>query len=407
MKIVDLFSESVTLLLNNLINMMKLKLINTALILFVISLAASAQKNFAKDADAAFRNEAYYSAVDLYKKAFPKAPKAEEKARIIFQIAESYRLTTNAEMAEIFYQKSIEMDYSSKQPIIHLKLGNVLRQQGKYSEAIDSYLKYKQIVKDTPRADKLIMKSRLLKTGEALGDEAQHSLSIIVVDMETRKPVSNARIKVVGTDNSSYEVKTDENGVFSFETNGKDRYIKDNVTYSIEVDQTDYLVAKDQVSTVLLKESRKFVRQLKLQNAESKHAISIPGAKYSEINALIKPKKEHSDIAEGNLNGIYGLNELYTTLTDNPTINIELQAHTDHRGGAMQNISASQARAQSCLDYLVGRGISKDRLSVRGLGATQPLLGFSEEEIMKLETEEEKEAAHQKNRRTEFIVLNF
>lgn len=44
--------------------MIKLKLINTLFIILAISLCTNAQNNFAKDADAAFQNEAYYCAKD-------------------------------------------------------------------------------------------------------------------------------------------------------------------------------------------------------------------------------------------------------------------------------------------------------------------------------------------------------
>ena len=46
----------------------------------------SAQKNFTKEADNAFLNESYYSAIELYKKAVVKEKKPAEKARIYFQM---------------------------------------------------------------------------------------------------------------------------------------------------------------------------------------------------------------------------------------------------------------------------------------------------------------------------------
>jgi hypothetical protein len=38
---------------------------------------------------------------------------------------------------------------------------------------------------------------------------------------------------VVGTNGSNFSAMTDDNGGFSFAENGKDRYIKENTTYSI------------------------------------------------------------------------------------------------------------------------------------------------------------------------------
>ena len=65
----------------------------------------------------------------------------------------------------------------------------------------------------------------------------------------------------------------------------------------------------------------------------------------------------------------------------------------------------SQRRAQTCVDYLISRGIEADRLVAVGRGEEQLLI--SDAEINALATEAEREAAHQKNRRTVFRILRF
>ena len=97
------------------------------------------------------------------------------------------------------------------------------------------------------------------------------------------------------------------------------------------------------------------------------------------------------------------MNGLIQTLNDNPNITIELGSHTDTRSDNKSNAILAQKRAQSVVDYLISRGIDPDRLSAHGYGEDRPLI--SDAEIAKLKTVEEKEAAHQKNRRTEFRVL--
>lgn len=98
------------------------------------------------------------------------------------------------------------------------------------------------------------------------------------------------------------------------------------------------------------------------------------------------------------------LDRLTKLLNENPSLKIELSAHTDSRGGNKYNEQLSQRRAQSCVDYLIGKGISKDRLVAKGYGETQ--LIKTDAEIAKLKFEDEKEAAHQENRRTEFKILS-
>tara|TARA_R110002050_G_scaffold194902_3_gene329740 strand:- start:11512 stop:13653 length:2142 start_codon:yes stop_codon:yes gene_type:complete len=97
------------------------------------------------------------------------------------------------------------------------------------------------------------------------------------------------------------------------------------------------------------------------------------------------------------------LDRLIKLLTENPTIKIELSAHTDSRGGDKYNMNLSERRAQSCVDYLTNNGIAKDRLVAKGYGETK--LIKTDAEIAKLKFEEDKEAAHQENRRTEFKIL--
>lgn len=98
------------------------------------------------------------------------------------------------------------------------------------------------------------------------------------------------------------------------------------------------------------------------------------------------------------------LDRLTKLLQENPTIKIELSAHTDSRGGDKYNEDLSQRRAQSCVDYLIKAGIATDRLVSKGYGEQQLIV--SDTEIAKLKFEDEKEEAHQQNRRTEFKILS-
>jgi outer membrane protein OmpA-like peptidoglycan-associated protein len=98
------------------------------------------------------------------------------------------------------------------------------------------------------------------------------------------------------------------------------------------------------------------------------------------------------------------LDRLVKLLQENPTIKIELSAHTDSRGGDKYNEDLSQKRAQSCVDYLIKAGIATDRLVSKGYGEQQLIV--SDAEIAKLKFEDEKEEAHQQNRRTEFKILS-
>ncbi len=98
------------------------------------------------------------------------------------------------------------------------------------------------------------------------------------------------------------------------------------------------------------------------------------------------------------------LKNLASFLNRNPTIKIELGGHTDSRGNEADNLLLSTERAKAVYDYLIViEHISKERLSYKGYGKTQPI--FSDKTIETIKTTEEKEIAHQKNRRTVYKII--
>ena len=219
----------------------------------------------------------------------------------------------------------------------------------------------------------------------------------VVYDKDTQMPVPEATVKVVGSDGSSFESSTDGSGAFTFEKKGEERYINPETNYSIEVSKPEYLVAKDQISTVGLNESTTFLKEYFITFTAPDKAIEFPEVRYAYNRAELQVNED--------VNSKDSLDFLYNTLVDNPTIIIELQAHTDTRGGDSYNLDLSQRRAQSCVDYLISKGVPRERMVAKGYGKRKPRI--SDQQIAAMASEEEREAAHQKNRRTEFSVLSF
>ncbi|NQX98930.1 MAG: exo-alpha-sialidase, partial [Flavobacteriales bacterium] len=91
------------------------------------------------------------------------------------------------------------------------------------------------------------------------------SLEGVVKDVESGKTLANAKIKLIGTDGSSAETTTDENGNFFFVENGPNRYINKETSYSLVVEKQKYLVAKGKETTVGLEGSKKFFHEYALQ----------------------------------------------------------------------------------------------------------------------------------------------
>jgi peptidoglycan-associated lipoprotein len=114
------------------------------------------------------------------------------------------------------------------------------------------------------------------------------------------------------------------------------------------------------------------------------------------------------------------LDEIIAMLEDNPNVTIELSAHTDRKGSETYNLSLSQRRAHSVVNYLINSGIEPDRLTSAGYGKTVPKnvskyyarqFDFLpegqtlDEEFISTLNPEQQEIADQINRRTEFRVL--
>lgn len=98
------------------------------------------------------------------------------------------------------------------------------------------------------------------------------------------------------------------------------------------------------------------------------------------------------------------LDKIVDLLKINDNLSIELSSHTDARGNDAYNMKLSQGRAQSCVDYIISKGIAKKRILATGYGETKPII--PEAEINKMVPKsEEFETAHQKNRRTAFRVI--
>ncbi len=94
------------------------------------------------------------------------------------------------------------------------------------------------------------------------------------------------------------------------------------------------------------------------------------------------------------------LDKIVQFLTDNPPMNLELGAHTDARASTGYNLKLSQRRAESAVNYIIRRGIAKDRIKPKGYGEGQLINECSDG----VECPEE---MHQQNRRTEFKIIKI
>ena len=90
----------------------------------------------------------------------------------------------------------------------------------------------------------------------------------------------------------------------------------------------------------------------------------------------------------------YELDNIIELLTNNSTMRIEIDGHTDNTGIAAENLILSNNRASAVKEYLVNKGIDAARLVATGFGQNKPI------------DSNDTDAGRQNNRRTEFKILS-
>lgn len=212
-----------------------------------------------------------------------------------------------------------------------------------------------------------------------------------VYDYDTGIPLMGT-VTVQGSDGNSWELTADVDGGVSL----CEEEIQKNTTYTVEVKNDGYIGTGDRFSTVGLTESTTMAREYFLKEiSEKEYPMPLVLYPFNEAALLINSEVNSAD----------SLNYLLDLLQVNETFVIQLEAHTDSRGDNAYNKELSQRRAQTCVDYLISRGIDQDRLVAVGLGEEQLLV--SDAEIKAMADDAAREAAHQTNRRTVFRILRF
>lgn len=67
------------------------------------------------------------------------------------------------------------------------------------------------------------------------------------------------------------------------------------------------------------------------------------------------------------------LNKLLNMLNEFPSMEIQLEGHTDYRGSDRANMRLSEERVEAVKEYLVARDINKKRIKTKAFGGEQPL----------------------------------
>lgn len=199
----------------------------------------------------------------------------------------------------------------------------------------------------------------------------------VITDEQTKQPLE-ATIELV--DNTKNEVIA----VFkSNSTTGKYLVsLPSGKNYGIAVKKEGYLFHSENFDLPVTANFQEVEKNIELKKIDIGKTITLRNIFFDFDKSTIRPESANE------------LDRLIKLLSENPTIKIELGSHTDSKGSDDYNQKLSQSRSQSVVTYLIGKGISGDRLSAKGYGETVP--------VSTNDTDE----GRQLNRRTDFKILS-
>ena len=148
-------------------------------------------------------------------------------------------------------------------------------------------------------------------------------------------------------------------------------------SYAIQAEAEGYV---KQSAAIVIEKDKPQVKDFQLLKVGM--SITLRGIYFDFDKSTIKPESRPA------------LEDAAKMLNENPTINVEIQGHTDSVGSADYNLSLSDRRAASVVAYLTQNlGIDRSRLTSRGYGKSMPIATNSTD------------AGRALNRRVEFMVL--
>ena len=128
-------------------------------------------------------------------------------------------------------------------------------------------------------------------------------------------------------------------------------------SYTVVVESKGYV---KQTAALIIEKGKPLVRDFAMLKVGM--SITLRGIYFDFDKSTIKPESRPALEAAAKM------------LTENPTINVEIQGHTDSVGSADYNLSLSDRRAAAVVAYLVTNlGIDQSRLTSRGYGKTMPI----------------------------------
>lgn len=255
--------------------------------------------------------------------------------------------------------------------------------------------------------DKMMLKTLSVKDEDLLADMKGK----IFTDDESKKPLANSKIKLVDDKGNVIQtVTTDANGQFNFTNLPADK------RFLVTLDETDAKIKSDGTYYVT-DDKGNIIRKMILKGGKFSFDILPTDSRtlsniyfddpWLQVQKIKTTQQDNLTVIE-NIYYDYGsaelldaakviLDKVVQVMKGNTDLTIELDSHTDSRGTDDFNMTLSQKRAQTAVDYIASKGIDKKRLSGKGFGETK-ILNKCKDGV------ECSEEEHAQNRRVEFKI---
>ncbi len=215
-----------------------------------------------------------------------------------------------------------------------------------------------------------------------------HTLSGLITDVDTKEILPNAKVILFDDKmNKINETISSDKGAYSFK-------IECNKKYYVRASKEEYETTEKSFGTVTKTGESKLDIELKRNIFPVEVGTDL--AKILDVSII------YFDLDKWNIrpDAAEDLEKIIAVMNQYPNMTIDIRSHTDSRQTHKYNELLSDRRAKSTLEFMVKNGIKRNRLTAKGYGETQLVNNCSDDVPCS-------EAEHQKNRRSEFIVLKM
>ncbi|SHJ72195.1 OmpA family protein [Aquimarina spongiae] len=209
----------------------------------------------------------------------------------------------------------------------------------------------------------------------------------LVTDKDTNEPLTGVKVSVYDSANNLIEsIEVGEDGKYTTDE------LECSTKYFVRAEKEEYTTTEKLVTT-----------------PDTKQTLDVPLAMEKKIKSAgvgddlakvlsLKPIYFDFDQSYIREDAKIELAKVIEVMTQYPQMKIEVRSHTDSHGNDDYNLYLSEKRAKSTVDYMIGKGISSDRLSGKGYGETEPVNDCGNDSNC---TKDQ----YQLNRRSEFIIV--